>query len=68
MQCFSVLLDLPGKPNQQAIHCPTAGLEPLSRGSVTNPMLITVFDTYLTPRSPGALVSSKTLPIFNAAL
>ena len=42
---FSLLLDLPGKPDHQAIHCPIANFGPLSSGSVTNPMLITVFDT-----------------------
>ena len=36
-----------GKPAHQAIHCPTTNFEPLSRGSVINPMLITVFDTCL---------------------
>ena len=51
-----LLLDPPGKTDQQAIHCPTANFQPLSRGSITNPMLIIVFDTYLTTRSPGAWV------------
>ena len=51
-----VLLDPSGKHDQQAILCPIANFGPLLRGSVTNPMLITVFDTYLTPRSPGAWV------------
>ena len=51
-----VLLDPPGKPDQQSIHCPTANLGPLSMDNVTNPMLITVFDTYFTPRSPGAWI------------
>ena len=46
----------PGQPEHQAIHCPTANFGPLSRGSVTNAILITVFDTYLTPRSPAARV------------
>ena len=45
IQSFPLLLDPPGKPDQQAIHCATANFGPLSRGSVTNPMLITVFDT-----------------------
>ena len=62
---FPLLLDSPGKPDHQAIHCPTANFGPLSRGSVTNPILITVFDTYLTPRSPVAWVWVKTLPILN---
>ena len=42
------MLDPPGKPDHQAIHCPTGDFGPLSRGSVTNPMLITLFDTHLT--------------------
>ena len=50
------MLDPPDTPDQQAIHCPTANSGPLSRGSITNPMLITVFDTHLTPRTPGAWV------------
>ena len=54
------MLDPLGKPDQQAIHSPTANFGPLSTGSVTNPMLITVFDTYLTLRSPGAWVWAKT--------
>ena len=41
----------PRKPDHQAIHGPTANFRSLSRGSVTNPMLITAFDAYLTPRS-----------------
>ena len=36
-------------------HCPTAKFGPLLRGSVTNPMLITAFDAYLTPKSLGAV-------------
>ena len=56
MQSFKILsvplqLDPPGKPDHQAIHCLTANFGPLSRGSVTNPILITVIDTYLTQRS-----------------
>ena len=31
-------------------------LRSLSRGSIINPMLTTLFDTYLTPRSQGAWV------------
>ena len=50
---FLLLLFRPGKPVHQAIHCPTANFGPLLTGSITNPMLITVFGTYLTPRSPG---------------
>ena len=62
-----LLQDLPGKADHQAIHCPTANFGPLSRGSVTNSMLITVFDTYLTPRSPGASVWGNTLQILNSS-
>ena len=51
-----LLLDPPGKPDHQAIHCPTANFEPLSRSNAINPILVTVFDTYLTPRSLGAWV------------
>ena len=53
---FPLLLDPPSKPDQQAIHCPTANFGLLSRGSINNPMFITVFDAYLSPRSPGAWV------------
>ena len=60
-----LLLDLPGKLDHQAIHCPTGNFGPLSRGSTTNPILMSVFDTYLTPRSPAAWV--KTFPILNVA-
>ena len=41
---------LPGKLDQQAIHFPFG---PLSRGRVTNFMLITAFEANVTPRSPG---------------
>ena len=52
---FPLLLDLPGKPDHQAIRCPTGNFGPLWRVIATSPILITVFDTiYLTPRSPGA--------------
>ena len=61
IQSFPLLLDPPGKPDHQAIHGVTANFGPLSSGSVTNPILITVFDTYLTPRSPGAWVLTKIL-------
>ena len=44
----------PSKPDQQAIHCPTANFRQLSRERVTNPMLITVFYTHGTTRTPGA--------------
>ena len=50
----------------QIIHCPTASFGPLLRGSVTDPILITVFDSYLTLRSPGSV--AKILPILNVAL
>ena len=53
---FPLLLDLPSKPDHQAIHCPTVNFGALLRDSVTNPILITVFDTYLTPRSPAAWI------------
>ena len=46
---FPLLLDCPDRPDYQATHCPTANFGPLSSGSITNPILITVFDTYLTP-------------------
>ena len=36
-----------------AIHCLTANFGPLLRGSMTNPMLITVFDTHLISKSLG---------------
>ena len=62
-----LLQDLPGKADHKAIHCPTANFGPLSRGSVTNSMLITVFDTYLTPMSPGASVWGNTLQILNSS-
>ena len=52
------MLDPLGKPDHQAIHCPTANFGPISRGSFSNPMLITVLDTRLTPRSPGVWDSS----------
>ena len=45
----------PPQPDHQTIHCPMANFGPLVRGSVTNPMLITAFDAYLTPTSPGAM-------------
>ena len=59
-----VLLDPPDKSDQQSIHCPTANLGPLSMDNGTNPMLITVFDTYFTP---GAWIWAKTFPILNVA-
>ena len=52
---ITLLLVPPGKPVHQAIHYPTTNFRPLSRGSIPNPMLITAFDTYLSPRSLGAL-------------
>ena len=39
----------------QAIHYLTANFGPLSRVSITHPMLITAFNAYLTPRSPGTV-------------
>ena len=64
---FHLVLDPPGKFDHQTIHCPIANFGPLSRGSISNPILITVLDTYLTPRSPGAWVRAKTHPILNVA-
>ena len=49
-----LLLVPPGKPVQKAIHYPMANFRALSRGNVPKPMLITAFDTYLSPRSLGA--------------
>ena len=45
------MLDATGKPDLQAIHFTTANFRPISRGSITNPIIITVFDTYVTPMS-----------------
>ena len=56
MQSFPLLLDSPGKPEQQTIHCPTANFGQQLRGSIANLILIIVFDTYFTPRSTGAWV------------
>ena len=53
-QCSSLLLVPQGKPVHQAIHYSTANFRPLLRGNVPKPMLITAFDTYLSPRSLGA--------------
>ena len=33
----------------------TFNFEPLSKGSITNPISITAFDTYLNPTSPEAV-------------
>ena len=41
---FPLLLDPPGKPDHQATACPAVNFGPLSRGNVTNPILISVFD------------------------
>ena len=68
IQSFPLLLDLPGKNDQQAIHGPTANFGPLSRRCVTNSMLITVFGAYLIPRSPVPWVWAKTIPILKVAL
>ena len=67
MQSYTLLLDTPGKPDHQAVHYPTANFGPLSRGNVTNPTLITVFDTYLTQRSARSWVWAKTLLILHVA-
>ena len=48
MQSFPLLPDPTGKPDLQA------NFGPLSRGSFSNPMLITVLDTHMTTRSPGS--------------
>ena len=45
MESLPLLLDPAGKPDHQAIQCPTANFEQQSKGCVTNLMLITVFDT-----------------------
>ena len=52
------MLDPPGKPDYQAILCPTANFRSLLRGSITN-HLITVFDTYLAPKVTGNLSLSQ---------
>ena len=44
---------------------PQGNFGPLSKGRVINPVLITVLDTYLTPRSPGAWMWAETLLILN---
>ena len=54
---FSLLLDLPGKPD----HFPIANFGPISRGRITKPMLIAVFDTHSNPRSLRQWVWVKTL-------
>ena len=43
------------QPDHQTIHCLMANFGPLVRGSITNPILITAFDAYLTPTSLGAM-------------
>ena len=55
IRSFPLLVVPPGKFDQQAIHCPITNLGPLLRTDVTNPMLITVLDAYLTPKSPGTV-------------
>ena len=52
------MLDPPGKPDYQAILCPTANFRSLLRGSITN-HLITVFDTCLAPKVTGNLSLSQ---------
>ena len=42
-----------GKPAHRAFHWLTAKFGPISLGSITNPMLITAYDTNLTLESPG---------------
>ena len=67
---FPLLLDPTGKPNNQVIHSPTANFGPLSRGSVINFYVNHCdnhFNTYLTPKLPGAWVCAKTRPILNVA-
>ena len=59
IQSFPLLLDPPGNLDLQAIQYPRATFGQLSRGSVTNSMLITVFDTYLTPKVTRSLSLSK---------
>ena len=49
----------PGKPDLQAIHCPTTNFGPPSRGSITSLMLITAFDAYLTPIPLGAIMKAS---------
>ena len=67
IQSFPLTLDSPAKPDHQGIHCPIANFGLLSTSSITNPILITVFDTYLTPRSPEPWVWTITLSILNVA-
>ena len=67
MQSFLLVIAPPGKPDHQAIHCPTANFRPLWGDCVTNPILITVFNTYLTTRSPRAWVRAKAFTILNVA-
>ena len=56
----------PGKPDHQ-VGDSAANFGTLSSGSITNSMLFTVFDTYLTLRSPGAWVRAKTFLILKVA-
>ena len=44
----------PRQPGHQAMHCPTGNFGWLPSGNIINLMLITAYDTYLNPRSPGA--------------
>ena len=53
---MNIVLDPPEKPDDQTIHYFSANFGQLLRTSVTNPMLITIFDTYLTLRSPEVWV------------
>ena len=54
----------PGRPTHRAIHCPTANFGQPSTCSITNPMLVTAFDTYLTQvtRSLVTRFGPKTQP------
>ena len=49
----------PWKIYHQTIHCPIANFGPLSRGSISNPILITVLDTYIDPKVTRSLGLSK---------
>ena len=55
---FSPTVRPPGKLDHQDVHCSTANLVQLSTGSITNTILITVFHTCLTPRSPESWACS----------
>ena len=61
------LYALPSPINMATMIRQNTKLPPTARGSDTKPILITVSDTYLIPRSPGEWVWPKTLPILNVA-